>query len=190
MERGGNQGIQFIVQIFLARLLAPEQFGIIAIVMVFIDLAQLFVQSGFNTALIQKKDADEVDFSSVFYLSLFVAALLYILIYFTAPFIAEFYRDPILTSVLRVIGFTLFFGAFYSIQNAYIARNMVFKKLFYSSIGSILISGMAGIIAAYMGLGIWALVIQQLLNQASSIIIMYIPLLRKDISLILCARTS
>ncbi len=174
MERGGNQGIQFIVQIFLARLLAPEQFGIIAIVMVFIDLAQVFVQSGFNTALIQKKDADEVDFSSVFYLSLFVAALLYILIYFTAPFIAEFYRDPILTSVLRVIGFTLFFGAFYSIQNAYIARNMVFKKLFYSSIGSILISGMAGIIAAYMGLGIWALVIQQLLNQASSIIIMWL----------------
>ena len=173
MERGGTQGIQFIVQIVLARLLAPEQFGTIAIVMVFINLAQVFVQSGFNTALIQKKDADELDFSSVFYLSLFVAALLYILIFLTAPFIADFYRDPILMPVLRVLGFTLFFGAFNSIQNAYVSRNMMFKKLFYSSVGAILISGIVGVIAAYMGLGVWALVIQQLINQASITIIMW-----------------
>ena len=90
MERCGTQGIQFIVQIMLARLLLPEDFGTIAIVMVFISLAQVFVQSGFNTALIQSKDADDVDFSSVFYLSLFVAALLFILIYLTAFFIADF----------------------------------------------------------------------------------------------------
>ena len=173
MERGGTQGIQFIVQIVLARLLLPEDFGTIAIVIVFISLAQVFVQSGFNTALIQKKDADEVDFSSVFYLSLSVAALLYILIYFTAPFVAEFYRDPILEPVLRVIAFALFFGAFNSIQNAYVARNMMFKKLFYSSVGAIMASGTAGIIAAYMGLGVWALVIQQLINQISITIIMW-----------------
>lgn len=173
MERGGTQGIQFIVQIVLARLLAPEQFGTIAIVMVFINLAQVFVQSGFNTALIQKKDADELDFSSVFYLSMFVAALLYILIYLTAPFISAFYRDQILIPVLRVLGFTLFFGAFNSIQNAYVSRNMMFKKLFYSSVGAILISGIVGVIAAYMGLGVWALVIQQLINQASITIIMW-----------------
>jgi len=173
MERGGTQGIQFIVQIVLARLLLPEDFGTIAIVMVFISLARVFVQSGFNTALIQKKDADEVDFSSVFYLSLSVAALLYILIYFTAPFVAEFYRDPILAPVLRVIAFTLFFGAFSSIQNAYVARNMMFKKLFYSSVGAIIVSGTTGIIAAYMGLGVWALVIQQLINQILITIIMW-----------------
>ena len=173
LERGGAQGIQFIVQIVLARLLVPEPFGSIAIVMVFINLAQVFVQSGLNTALIQKKDADELDFSSVFYISLFVAALLHILIYITAPFIADFYGDPILIPVLRILGFTLFFGAFNSIQNAYIARNMVFKKLFYSSIGAIMISGIAGIIAAHIGLGVWALVIQQLLSQASTTIIMW-----------------
>jgi teichuronic acid exporter len=173
MERSGTQGIQFIVQIILARLLAPEQFGIIALVMVFINIAQVFVQSGFNTALIQKKDADELDFSSVFYLSLFVAILLYVLIYFAAPYIADFYRDPILVSILRVLGFTLFFGVFNSIQNAYIARNMLFKKLFYCSIGATLISGAAGIIAAYTGYGVWALVIQQLLSQLSITIIMW-----------------
>ena len=173
MERGGTQGIQFLVQILLARILAPEQFGTIAIVMVFINLARVFVQSGFNTALIQKKDADELDFSSVFYLSMFVAALLYILIYLTAPFISAFYRDQILIPVLRVLGFTLFFGAFNSIQNAYVSRHMMFKKLFYSSVGAILISGTAGITAAYMGLGVWALVIQQLINQVSITIIMW-----------------
>ena len=173
MERGGTQGIQFIVQIILARLLLPEDFGAIAIVMVFISLAQVFVHSGLNTALIQSKDVDDVDFSSVFYLSLFVAALLYILIYFTAFFTADFYRDPILIPVLRVLALTLFFGAFNSIQNAYISRNMMFKKLFYSSVGPILISGTTGIIAAYMGFGVWALVIQQLINQISITIIMW-----------------
>src|SRR5665648_211971 len=94
MERGGTQGIQFIVQIVLARLLLPEDYGLIALVMVFILLANVFVQTGFNTALIQKKEVDEVDFSSVFYLSIFVAGLLYIILYFVSPFIAELYKAP------------------------------------------------------------------------------------------------
>ena len=173
MERGGTQGIQFILQIVLARLLMPEDFGTITIVMVFITLAQVFVQSGFSTALIQKKDTDIVDYSSVFYLSLFVASLLYVLIYFTAPIISNFYSDPILTTILRVLSLTLFFGAFNSIQNTFIAKNMMFKKLFYSSFGAIILSGIVGIITAYMGFGVWALVIQQLLNQASVTIIMW-----------------
>ena len=173
MERGGTYGIQFLVQIVLARLLAPEQFGVIAIVMVFINLAQVFVQSGFNTALIQKKNADEVDFSSIFYLSLGTAGILYILMYITAPFIANFYDYEILVPVLRVLSLTLFAGAFNSVQNAYISRNLLFKKLFKSSLGAITISGAIGIIAAYQGLGIWALVIQQLVNQISITIIMW-----------------
>ena len=173
MECGGTQGIQFIVQIVLARLLAPEQFGIIAIVMVFIHLAQVFVQSGFNTALIQKKDADEIDFSSTFILSIGIAGILYILMYITAPYIASFYNDTFLTPVLRVLSFTLFAGAFNSIQNAFVSRNLLFKKLFKSSLGTIIISGTLGIIAAYQGLGIWAIVIQQLANQVSITIIMW-----------------
>lgn len=175
MERGGSQGVQFFVQIVLARLLSPGQFGAIALVMVFVNLAQVFVQSGFNTALIQKKDADEVDFCSVFYLSLGVAGALYILIFLTSPLIASFYNDPMLTPVLRVLSLTLFFGAYNSIQNAYIARNLMFKKLFTSSLGAMLFSGILGIIAAYQGLGIWALVIQQLCNQiAITVILMFV----------------
>ena len=173
MERSGTQGIQFIVQIVLARLLMPEQFGTIAIVMVFISLARVFVQSGFNTALIQKKDADDVDFSSVFYLSLAIAGFLYFIIYFTAPGIASFYDDEILIPVLRVLSLTLLFGALNSIQNALIARTLMFKKLFISSLGAILISGTFGLLAAYLGLGVWALVIQQLTNQISISIIMW-----------------
>lgn len=173
MERGGTQSIQFIVQIILARLLLPEDFGTIAIVLVFISLAQVFVQSGFNTALIQKKDADEVDFSSVFYLSLAVAGALYVLIYFMTPFVANFYGDQLLVAVLRVLSLTLFFGALNSIQNAYIAKNMMFKKLFFSSLGAMMVSGIFGIVAAVTGLGVWALVIQQLVNQLSISIILW-----------------
>ncbi|HCS76090.1 MAG TPA: flippase [Clostridiales bacterium] len=173
LERGGSQGIQFVVQIILARLLLPEDFGIIAIVMVFISLAQVFVQSGFNTALIQKKDADEEDFSSVLYLSLTVAVVLYIVIFVAAPFIADYYLNPILVPVLRVISISLIFGAFNSIQNAYIARKMMFKKLFHSSLGAIILSGFTGIASALSGLGVWALVLQLLVNQISVTIIMW-----------------
>lgn len=165
LERTGTQGIQFIVQIVLARLLLPEQYGIIAIVTVFISIARAFVQSGFNTALIQKKDADEVDFSSVFYLSLVVAAILYAIIYFSAPYIASFYMQPQLVQVLRVLSITLFIGAFNSIQNAFVARNMLFKRLFISSLGAVIASGIVGIAIAYRGGGVWALVAQQLTNQ-------------------------
>ena len=102
MERGGTQGIQLIVQIVLARLLIPEDYGIIALVTIFIIIASVFVQSGFNTALIQKKDANEADFSSVFYLSLFVASLLYVILFFIAPIIVAFYEGSQLIPALIV----------------------------------------------------------------------------------------
>lgn len=165
MERGGTQGIQFIVQIILARLLLPEDYGTIALVVIFTTIAGVFVQSGLNTALIQKKDADEVDFSSVFYLSLLIACLIYIVLFFAAPFIAAFYTIPEITPIFRVLSIILFFNAFNSIQNAFIARNMQFKKLFFSSTGAILISGTVGIYMAYAGFGVWALVWQQISNQ-------------------------
>lgn len=173
MERGGTQGIQFFVSIVLARLLTPEEYGIIAIVMVFILLANVFVESGFNTALIQKKDSDEVDFSSVLYLSLGVATILYGIIFITAPCIANFYNEPILIQVIRVLAITLFIGAFNSIQNAFVARNMLFKKLFASSLGAVTISGIVGVIAAYSGLGVWALVLQQLTSQLAVALILW-----------------
>ena len=165
MECGGTQGIQFVIQIMLARLLLPADYGIIALVIVFISIAGVFVQSGLNTALIQKKEADELDFSSVFYLSLFVACLIYIILFLGAPFLAAFYDMPQIISILRVLSVTLFFGAFNSIQNAVVARNLQFKKLFFSSIGAIFVSGTIGIFMAYTGFGAWALVGQQISNQ-------------------------
>ncbi|MGI6426258.1 MAG: lipopolysaccharide biosynthesis protein [Natronincolaceae bacterium] len=173
MERGGSQGIQFVMQIILARLLFPEDYGIIALVTIFISLASVFVQSGLNTALIQKKNADEVDFSSVFYLNLSLAVLFYTLLFFASPSIANFYRQPELKLVLRVLSLTLFFGAFNSIQISFVARNMLFKKQFFSTLGAVFVSGIVGITAAYRGLGVWALVIQQLTRQAMLILLLW-----------------
>jgi len=164
MERGGTQGIQFIVQIFLARLLLPEDYGVIALITIFIAIANVFVQSGFSTALIQKKDVDELDFSSVFYLSLAITIMLYVILFFTSPLIANFYNEPRLIVVLRVLSFTLFFGAINSIQNAIVSRNMQFKRFFFSSLSGIILSGAVGITMAYMGFGVWALIVQQLIN--------------------------
>lgn len=176
MERGGVQGIQFIVQIVLARILSPNDYGIISLLTIFIALANVFIQSGFNTALIQKKNVKEEDFSSVLYISLVVSTILYIILFFASPFIANFYKIAELKQVLRVLAIILFFGAFNSIQNAIIARTMQFKKLFIGSVFSILISGIVGITLAYSGFGVWALVAQQIVNQVSITFILWFTL--------------
>lgn len=162
MERCGTSGVQFVTSIVLARLLLPEDFGLIALVMVFITLANVFVQNGFGTALIQKKNADNLDFSSVFYASLLIVFALYAILFFTAPLIASFYNHPELTAIVRVLSLTLFFGALNSIQEAYIARNMLFKKLFWRSLCALVPSAAIGITCALKDYGVWALVIQQL----------------------------
>lgn len=173
LERGGYQGIVFLVQIILARLLAPEDFGNIAIITVFVNLANVFVQSGFNTALIQNKDTDETDYSSVFFLSLFIAVVCVGIIYIFAPGIAAFYNQPVLTNYLRVISISLIFGSVNSIQIAILSRKMEFKLLFFSSLGAAIISGVIGIVIAFKGGGTWALVIQQIGNNLFSCIIMW-----------------
>ncbi len=173
LERGGVQGVQFVLSIILARLVSPSDYGVIALILVFIQIANVFVQSGFNTALIQKKDADELDFSSIFYLSLFVAFICYVILFFTAPLIATFYKQPILISLIRVLAFTLFFGAVNSVQNAVVSRTMQFKRFFYSSMGSVIGSGVLGVILAYRGFGVWALVSQQLINGVLTCVILW-----------------
>lgn len=164
LERGGVQGVQFVLSIILARLVTPEDYGVIAILLVFIQIATVFIQSGFNTALIQKKDSDDLDFSSIFYLSFFVAGILYVLLFFTAPFVANFYQSELLTKLLRVISLTLFFGAVNSVQNAYVSKSMQFRRFFISSMGAVIGSGIVGIVMAYKGFGVWALVFQQLVR--------------------------
>lgn len=156
LERAGNQGTQFVVTMVLARLLLPEDFGLVVMVTIFIMIASLLVESGFSEALIQKKDPDETDFSSVFYLNIIVAILLYGILYFEAPFIALFFEEPKITLILRVLSLVLFFCAFNLIQNVILARTMQYKKLFISSFGAIIISGVIGITMAYKHFGVWA----------------------------------
>lgn len=164
-ERVGVQGVQFVLQIILARLLSPEDYGLIAIIMIFIALANVFIQSGFSTALIQKKDTDEKDYSSVFYLSLLLAGIIYSVLYLSAPLIGKFYSSIELVKVLRVLSLTLFLGAFNSIQNVIISKKMEFKKQFLSSIVAVVFSGILGVILAYKNFGVWSLVYQQLVSQ-------------------------
>lgn len=164
-ENGGAQGVQFLISLILARVLGPEEYGTVALITIFITIANVFIQSGFQTSLIQKKEVDELDFSSVFFLSLGIAIVFYIVLYGTAPFIAGFYENPMLIPLIRVLSVTLFLGAVISTQNAVVARTLEFKKLCISSLIAAIVSGTLGIWAAYRGMGVWALVLQQLLNQ-------------------------
>lgn len=146
----------------------------IALVTVFVAVANVFVQSGLNTALIQKKNADNIDFSTVFYASLGLAFFLYGALFLCAPFLAKFYNNQVeLVPVIRVLGLMLLLGAVNSIQEAYVARNMMFKKLFYRSVGAIIPAGVIGVILAYMGFGVWSLVAQQLFNSFFVCVIMW-----------------
>jgi len=165
LERGGTQSVQFIIQIVLARLLTPNDFGTIAIVQIFLYIFNVFFQSGLTTALIQKKSADNIDFSSVFYMNLIISTLLYFLLFLTSPFISGFFNNSNLNILIRFLAITLFFGALNSVQNAVLTRNMQFNKSFISSLIAISISGIIGIVLAFNKFGIWALVIFQLINQ-------------------------
>jgi len=164
LEQGSSTIIALLIQIILARILLPEDYGIIAIVVVFTSLANVFIQNGFNAALIQTKDVSDTDYSSVFYVSIVISALLYVILFIAAPFISIFYENEIICPVLRVMGLCLFIGAFNSIQTAIVSRNFQFKKLFICRFISTIISGVISIAMAYSGFGIWALVTQQLLS--------------------------
>lgn len=174
LERFGAQGITFLVQIVLARMLDPEVFGTISLLTVFIAVANVFIQNGFNTALIQKKEVDDVDYSSVFYASMAFAGALYAVLFVTAPVISDFYKVPELTKLLRVMAITLFFGALNSIQMAVIARKMEFHKSFICGLGATISSGIIGISMAYAGAGCWALIGQQLSNVIANCCIMWV----------------
>lgn len=172
LERFGVQGVQFILQIILARLLSPEHYGVLAIMIVFTTLANVFIQTGFNTALIQNKDVTEEDYSSVLWVSLGIAGVLYAIIFFAAPLIATFYDMPDLVAPFRVLALMLFPGALNSVQLAKVSREMDFKKVFYSNVGAILVSGIIGIIIALLDGGLWALVAQTMLNIFVAAIVM------------------
>ncbi|MDO4266557.1 MAG: lipopolysaccharide biosynthesis protein [Eubacteriales bacterium] len=164
LENGGDQLITFVISIVLARLLGPERYGTMALMLIFVAIGNVIIQTGFQTALIQKRKADDIDFSSVFFLCLIVAALLYLMIYLAAPFCAAYFGDAQIGPMLRVLSLILFFGAVVSVEIAYIARNMDFRKQCVATVLADLISGAAGIGLAFGGAGTWALVFQQLIK--------------------------
>jgi O-antigen/teichoic acid export membrane protein len=171
-ERFAGQGITFVIGIMLARLLSPEDYGTIAIMLIFIHLAQVFVQAGLGTALIQKKDTNDIDYSSVFFASLFLSAFLYFVVFLSAPYIALYYKMSNLTVQFRYLALILMLNSYVSIQTAKITKEMQFRKLLYSSVGAAIISGSIGLIMAYRGFGVWTLVWQQLINSIASGVIM------------------
>lgn len=173
LERGGTQAVQFVLQIILARLLLPEDYGVTGLLSVFIAIASIFVQSGFGSALIQKKYIDDMDCSSVFYLNIGIAVLFYGILFLGAPAVSSFYEEPLLTSVLRVQALVLFFGAFNAVQMAILSRKMAFQKSFYVSLGGVLAQGVVGILLAWRGFGVWSLVFSQLANSAVSTLILW-----------------
>lgn len=164
-EQGGAAAITLIVQIVMARILSPDEFGMLAIILVFVNVGNVIVQSGLNTAIIQAPDVTEHDYSTVFWMSLAISLLIYVAIFTAAPTIAEFYSMPGVVWPLRILVLVLVINAYNAIQEAIVARQLEFRKTFRSTIGAGVVSGTCGIASALMGTGIWALVIQQLLYQ-------------------------
>ena len=159
-------GINFILSIILARLIAPSSYGVIAMIQVFLSFAKLFIDSGFKEALIQKTDREEIDFQTTFLFNLAVAVILYVIIFFAAPLIAAFYEEPILTPLTRVLSLSLIFSSLSITQLVKLTVGLDFKTLAKARVAAGLISGIIGIICAYKGLEYWALVVQTLLSDA------------------------
>lgn len=174
LENGGVQLVQLIISLILARILGPDRYGTISLLLVFIAIANVFIQTGFQTSLIQKQKVDELDYSSVFFLSLGVAAALYGIIFVGAPAVAAFYHDPVLSPMLRVLALMIFFGAVVSVQTAIVSKKMEFRKMCIASLLATCLSGIAGVVGAWRGLETWALVVQQLSNQFLLMIFLWI----------------
>ena len=176
LEQIISQIVSFTISIVLARLLTPHDYGVVALVNVFIVIAGVFVTSGFSTSLIQKKDADELDFSTIFYCSLALACIIYLILFVSAPFIADFYHNMQLSLVVRVFGLTLPILAVNSIQQAQVARHLAFKKIFFSTTVATVVSGIFGIAFALMDFGVWALVFQYLISNIASMFVLFIQI--------------
>ena len=163
-ERISSQLVGFAVSVILARLLEPSEYGVIALTMVFMAIANCLSISGLGVSLIQKKDADEVDFSTIFYAGIVLSVVMYCLLYILAPYIGYLYGNEQVISVLRALGLTLPIASINSVQQAYVSRKMDFRKFFYATFIGTIVSGAVGIGMAYNGFGVWSLVGQQLSN--------------------------
>lgn len=161
-EKIGMQGMQFVIQIVLARLLMPSEYGIIGLLTIFITVSDVFILQGFTTALIQRKNADDLDFSSVFFANIVVSLVIYIVLFLIAPFVEAFYNMPKLTSFMRILSLNVVFGAIGAVHNAILSRNLDFKKSFYRNTINVITQGAVGIGFAICGFGAWSLVFSKI----------------------------
>ncbi len=173
-ERCGAQLVSFIVTIVLARILEPELYGLTSKVAVITSILLVFVDSGMANALIQKKNPDDLDFSSVFYFNVSFCLVLYLALFFLAPTISRLYNEPGLTPVMRVLGLTVVVAGVKNVQQAYVSKTLQFKRFFFATLGGTLFSAVLGISMAYLGFGVWALVFQQLSNVTVNTVILWL----------------
>lgn len=173
-ERVGAQGVKLLIEIILARILLPDDYGVIALVTVFITVLNVFVDSGLANALIQKKDADDLDFSSVFWFNVVWCIALYVLLFLISPSVAGFYSRPELTPILRVLGIQVIISGVKNVEQAYVSKTMQFKKFFFATLGGTIGAAIIGILMAKRGFGVWALVGQHLFNTLVDTIILWI----------------
>lgn len=173
IERFSTQGIQFLIMIIMARLLAPKDYGLIGMVTIFLAVSQSLIDSGFSQALIRKQNRTEVDNSTVFYFNIVVSSTLYIILYTCAPFVAEFYNQPELTSVMRVICLGVIINSFAVVQRALFTIKIDFKTQAKASLTAAIFSGCLGILLAYKNFGVWALVTQQLINITTNMTLLW-----------------
>ena len=174
LERTGAQLVAFIVAIVLARILTPEDYGTIALITVFTSILNIFVDSGLGSALVQKKVADNIDYSTVFYTNIIFCIVLYIILFLASPFIAKFYNRLELTPVIRVLGITILISGVKNIQQSYVSKTLRFKKFFFATLVGTVIAAIIGIWMAYHEFGVWALVAQQLTNISIDTIILWV----------------
>lgn len=173
VERFSTQGVQFLFGILLARLLTPNDYGMIAMLTIFMAVSQTFIDSGFGNALIRKPDRNENDKATVFFFNIFMAVACYGIIFLAAPFIAKFYNMPQLADILRILAINLIIQAFGSIQRLNLTIDLNFKVLAKVSLSGAVVGGTAGLICAYKGLGVWSLVVQQMTTTTSRVILFW-----------------
>lgn len=171
-ERITAQLVTFVITILLARILTPNDYGVVSLILVFITLANVFVSNGFGESLVQKQDASERDFSTIFWCSFAFSVILYMGLFIAAPRIADFYGNYLLCPLIRVLAIKLPISSISTIQHAYVSKHMQFRKFFFSTLGGTLVSGVVGIVMAYMGFGPWAVVAQYLVNTTIDTIVL------------------
>lgn len=174
LERIIAQSVSLMVSIIIARILSPDDYSVVSIVTIFFTFSNVLISGGLNTALIQKKNADEIDYSTVFFTSFAIALILYIVLFVMAPYIASVYNKPILIPVIRVMSVTLPINAIKSIVCAYISATLQFKKFFFATISGTIASAVVGVLMAVYGFGVWALVAQQMTNATIDTLILYL----------------